>query len=210
VAVDEFSGVVNDDAYTDGAAKANLAAAIAAAKLLGTSPNPDWQLVYDNIPILSFPDGTTREYQSYRGSVIKQADVNLLAYPLQEITNADAIRRNLSFYASRVPNGPAMTQSIFSILDSRLGDPNHALVEFKRGYERNQRPPFGALAEYATNNETYFATGAGGLLQAMIYGFGGLKITPNGLIQTATRLPSGWKGLTLTGIGPQHRRYSVE
>jgi protein-glucosylgalactosylhydroxylysine glucosidase len=209
VGADEFSGVVDNDAFTNAAAKANLAAAIAAAKVLGKTPDPDWQHIHDNIPILRFADGIVREYEGYDGKPIKQADVNLLAYPLHETTNPHSIHRDLDFYSSRVREGPAMTHSIFSILYVRTGNPEKAFDEFTTGYLLNQRPPFGVLSEYATNNGVYFTTGAAGLLQAMIYGFGGLEITPSGFIQKPTCLPAVWNKLTLTGIGPQHRTYSV-
>jgi hypothetical protein len=38
-------------------------------------------------------------------------------------------------------------------------------------------------------NKPHFATGAGGFLQATLMGFGGLDITPNGIVQLKTKLP---------------------
>ena len=70
-------------------------------------PNPDWELVAANIPILKMPDGTTREHQTYAGEGIKQADVNLFAYPLKEITDPAQIRKDLEFiqpvYPTKAP-----------------------------------------------------------------------------------------------------------
>jgi hypothetical protein len=43
--------------------------------------------------------------------------------------------------------------------------------------------PFGALSEVATSNFSYFATGAGGMLQSVLFGFGGLEFTDEGIIQ---------------------------
>src|SRR6185437_861825 len=139
----------------------------------------DWSNVRNNIPILHFPDGTTREHATYNGESIKQADVNLLAYPLKEVTNPTAIRRDLDYYEPRVGEGPAMTHAIFSILYERLGMPDKALSVLKQGYTPNLRPPFGVIAETATGTNPYFATGAGGVLQALLDGFGGLEIAPN-------------------------------
>jgi len=56
----------------------------------------------------------------------------------------------------------------------------------------------------------YFATGAGGMLQAMLNGFGGLEITPTGIVQSKTHLPANWKTLKMTGIGASRNTYMVK
>jgi trehalose/maltose hydrolase-like predicted phosphorylase len=71
------------------------------------------------------------------------------------------------------------------------------------------RMPFGVIAETATGNNPYFSTGAGGMIQAMLNGFGGLEITPHGIEQLKTTLPSKWKSLTLKGIGVEKKTYFV-
>jgi len=203
VPADEFATNVDNDAFTNAAAKENLEDACLAARVLGERAEPDWKVVHDNIPILRMANGVTREHSLYDGQPIKQADVNLLAYPLHEVRDPAAIRRDLEYYEGHLGNGPAMTRSIFSILFERLGEPEKALAEFKRGYKPNLRPPFGVMAEYADNNEVYFATAVGGLLQALLNGFGGLEITPQGLRQQRTRLPGSWKSIRLPRIGPE-------
>lgn len=211
IAADEYADWVDNDAFTNGAAKVNLKDAIAAATLLNKQPNPEWALVEKNIPILKFPDGVTQEYAGYDGRQTKQADVALLTYPLGLITAPEEVRRNLDYYGPRVDktHGPAMTFSVLAILANRLGDPARALSLFKQGYAPHKRPPFGVLSETASNNNPYFITGAGGELQTMLYGFGGLEITAQGLVQRPSRLPAQWKSLTLTGIGPERKIFVV-
>jgi trehalose/maltose hydrolase-like predicted phosphorylase len=210
VAADEWAENVDNNAYTNAAARANLEDATEAAKVLGLTPDPDWMNVHNNIPILHFADGTTREHATYHGEPIKQADVNLLAYPLKEVTSPAAIRKDLDYYEPRIGEGPAMTQAIFSILYERLGMPDKALTVLKQGYTPNLRPPFGVMAETATGNNPYFATGAGGVLQALLNGFGGLDITTSGITQLPTRLPTTWRSLRITGIGPAHLNFTVK
>jgi trehalose/maltose hydrolase-like predicted phosphorylase len=210
VAADEWAENVDNNAFTNAAAKANVKFAADAAQLLGITPNPDWMHVYNNIPILKFPDGVTREHLTYNGEKIKQGDVNLLAYPLKEVTDPAAIKKDLEYYEPRVGEGPAMTHAIFAILYSRLGIPDKAYKAFKAGYIPNMRPPFGVIAETASGNNPYFLTGAGGMIQAMLNGFGGLEITPSGIIQLKTKLPSHWKSLRLTGIGPDRKTFIVK
>jgi hypothetical protein len=38
-------------------------------------------------------------------------------------------------------------------------------------------------------------------------GFGGLDITPKGLLQLKTALPGHWKSLTITGAGRDKKTY---
>ena len=66
------------------------------------------------------------------------------------------------------------------------------------------------IAETKHGTNPYFATGAGGILQAVLMGFGGLDITPNGIVQTKSTLPPGWKSLTLKGIGPEKKNYVIK
>lgn len=209
VAADEWAENVNNNAFTNAAAKANLKYAADAAKILGITPDPDWANVAANIPILKFPDGTTKEHDAYNGEKIKQADVNLLSYPLHEITNVNDIKRDLEYYEPRVGAGPAMTHAIFTILYSRLGDGEKAFRAFRNGYKPNQLKPFGVIAETAGGTNPYFATGAGGLVQAVLNGFGGLEITSKGIVQVKSKLPPGWKSLKITGVGPGRATFSV-
>ncbi|HYC84331.1 MAG TPA: glycoside hydrolase family 65 protein, partial [Chryseosolibacter sp.] len=77
-----------------------------------------------------------------------------------------------------------------------------------KSYKPNEVPPFGVLAETAGGTNPYFATGAGGMLQAVIFGFGGLNISEKGITQTPSKLPSQWKGLLIT-IGDS-KRFTVK
>ncbi|MEJ7737912.1 MAG: glycoside hydrolase family 65 protein [Chitinophagaceae bacterium] len=211
VAADEWAENVDNNAFTNAAARANLLSATEAAKLLKLIPDPDWNLVAGNIPVLKMADGVTQEHASYKGEGIKQADVNLLAYPLKEITDPKQIKLDLAFYETRVPNEgtPAMTQAIFTLLYARLGEGDKALHFFKDGYLPNLNPPFRVIAETKGGTNPYFATGAGGLVQSLLMGFGGLEITPKGLVQVKSKLPAGWKSLTITGAGRDKKTFKV-
>ena len=212
VAADEWAENVDNNAFTNAAAKANLQNATEAAKILGIIPDADWMNVANNIPILKMENGVTKEHAAYHGEGIKQADVNLLAYPLKEITDVVQIKKDLEYYETRVPNEgtPAMTQAVFALLYARLGDGEKAYHFFKDAYEPNLNPPFRVIAETKGGTNPYFATGAGGILQSMLMGFGGLEITPKGIIQIKSKLPSNWKSLELKGIGTEKKNYTVK
>ena len=211
VAADEWAENVDNNAFTNAAAKANLQFATEAAKILGIDPDADWMNVANNIPILKMENGVTREHATYNGEGIKQADVNLLSYPLKEITDIKQISKDLEYYSTKIPDEgtPAMTQAVFTTLYARLGDADKAYHWFKDSYVPNLNPPFRVIAETKGGTNPYFATGAGGIVQSLLMGFGGLEITPKGIIQIKSVLPKNWKSLTIKGVGPAKKTFSV-
>ena len=203
VGADEYAEGVDDNAFTNGIAKVALRYATSAARELGLDPDPRWDQTANNIRLLTFADGVTQEYEGYQGETIKQADVNLLSYPLDLIRDKDAIRRDIEYYEPKYDvGGPAMGFAILSILYNWTGNTDKAMTYFKKGYQPNLVPPFGVISEMAGGSNPYFATGAGGMLQNILAGFGGLEITANGIEKTQeTQLPKGWKSLVIRGVG---------
>ena len=210
IGANEWEENIDNNAFTNGMVKTVLEYASLAAEALGKKADPDWRHVAENIPILQFADGTTRENATYDGRTIKQADVNLLSYPLKVIQDESAIRRDLDYYEPRFsPDGPAMGQAILSVLHNRLGDSKKAYQVFEKSYQPNELPPFNVLAETAGGTNPYFATGAGGMLQAVLFGFGGLDIDASGIQQKNPTLPKAWKSLTLKGIGKDQQTFTI-
>lgn len=211
IGANEWQENIDNNAFTNGMAKTVLGYATQAANVLGIEPDPDWAEVAGNIPILKFGDGTTRENATYDGSVIKQADVNLLAYPLEVVTKKRDILRDLAYYQPRLsPEGPAMGASVLATLYARLGNPEKAYSIYHKSYQANEVPPFGVLAETAGGANPYFATGAGGALQAVLFGFGGLRITDEGIVQQKRQLPKVWEELKITGVSSGKKSFKVE
>lgn len=184
VGADEYAVGVTDNAFTNGAARRALEAAVKAAAICGERPDPAWAAIAAGLRIERFPDGTTREHADYNGEQIKQADANLLGWPLGIVADRAALLRDLRYYEPKIDpaHGPAMSHSVFAIQYARLGMADKAVEMFRRCYRHNLRPPFGVFAETATSDNPYFMTGAGGLLQAVLFGFGGLEITDEGII----------------------------
>jgi len=61
---------------------------------------------------------------------------------------------------------------------------------FKDAYVPNLNPPLRIIAETKGGTNPYFATGAGGIVQSILMGFGGLEITQQGIIQVKSALPT--------------------
>ena len=212
VGADEYAENVRDNAFTNAAAKVALQNATRAAAISGYTAPAIWKTIADGLKFNYDPDGVTLEYEGYSGQMIKQADVNLLAYPLGVVSDPKQMRRDLEYYEKKIDmvNGPAMTFSVFAIQYARLGDRRKASEMFRRAYDSNLRPPFGVFAETPVSNNPYFMTGAGGLLQAVLFGFGGLSISEDGIIQDKPMLPPGWRSLVIKGVGPEKTTFIVK
>lgn len=201
IGANEFEENIDNNAFTNGIVKIVLQNTHQAAKVLGIPPDFDWLHVAENIPILQFPDGTTRENATYEGAVIKQADVNLLAHPLGFITDSEQICKDLDYYEPRMsPDGPAMGFATLATLRAQLGELEKAYNIFIHSYRSNGLPPFGVLAECAGGKgiSPYFTTGAGGALQTVLFGFGGLRIKDEGIEEGEIKLPKQWDSLKIT------------
>lgn len=211
VGADEYANNVTDNAFTNGAVSRVLECAVKAAAICGAEVPPEWSSISRGLRILHDADGVTMEYDGYDGQQIKQADVNLLGYPLGIITDRAQLLRDLEYYESKVDpvDGPAMTWSIFCVQYARMGDAAKAEEMFDRCYRPFSRPPFGALAETPVSDNPYFMTAAGGLLQAVLNGFAGIEITDKGIVLVDSVLPSSWKRLTVTGLGPERKTVEV-
>lgn len=209
---DEYANGVTDNAFTNGAASLALKYACQAAEICGEKVPEIWREIGENIRILQFENGVTREHSTYKGEMIKQADANLLAYPLGVITDEYRQRQDLEYYAERIDqkDGPAMSHSVYCVQYARMGEADKAYEMFRRCYEPNLKKPFGVISETPTSNNPYFMTGAGGLLQAVLNGFCGLQITDEGIVQLPSALPSHWKRVTVTGVGSDKKTYVRE
>jgi trehalose/maltose hydrolase-like predicted phosphorylase len=200
IGANEWEENIDNNAFTNAIAKMTLGYATEAAEALGEKADPDWALVAENIPILKYPDGTTKENATYEGVMIKQADVNLLSYPLQFYTDKGQIRKDLKYYQARMsPDGPAMGFCVLASIYARLGETSKAYEVWANSFRPNAVPPFGVLSETRGGTNPYFATGAGGMLQTVLGGFGGLDITNEGIVQGKINKPGKWKKLEVKG-----------
>ncbi|WP_443947859.1 glycoside hydrolase family 65 protein, partial [Phocaeicola coprocola] len=131
---DEYANGVTDNAFTNGAASLALKYACQAAEICGEKVPEIWREIGENIRILQFENGVTREHSTYKGEMIKQADANLLAYPLGVITDEYRQRQDLEYYAERIDqkDGPAMSYSVYCVQYARMGEADKAYEMFRR------------------------------------------------------------------------------
>ena len=200
IGANEFEENIDNNAFTNGIVKVVLKYATQAADILGLEADMDWQHVAENIPILEFEDGTTKENETYDGTIIKQSDANLLSHPIRLFTDAAKMKKDLEYYEPRMsPDGPAMGVSTLATLHAILDNPDRAFELFQKSYVPNGVGPFNVLSECAGGKGVapFFATGAGGTLQTVLFGFGGITINEDGLKRGKQKLPSHWRKLEI-------------
>lgn len=96
-------------------------------------------------------------------------------------------------------NGPAMSWSMFAIGWLAVGNETAALENFRRGYA-NAQPPFGVWTELPAGGTVNFITGAGGFLQSVLFGYGGLRIQSGHLEFEPPAPPQGAAQMVLKGV----------
>eukprot|EP01113_Clastostelium_recurvatum_P039091 TRINITY_DN5929_c0_g1_i2.p1 TRINITY_DN5929_c0_g1~~TRINITY_DN5929_c0_g1_i2.p1 ORF type:complete len:711 (+),score=173.12 TRINITY_DN5929_c0_g1_i2:162-2135(+) len=197
---DEYAVNVNNSVYTNVVAVYSLQFATQVANHFQQPADPKWSEIASSMII---PFDTKQqihpEFEGYHGQTIKQADVVLLGYPLAWNMSQTVLRNDLEYYSARTDsNGPAMTYGIHAVLWLQLGEAQNAASLFERSYA-NIQAPFCVWTETPQGGTTNFITGAGGFLQAVWAGYGGVRVAQDGVTVDMT-LPEGTSLFALRGV----------
>ncbi|HIQ00328.1 TPA: beta-phosphoglucomutase [Candidatus Bipolaricaulota bacterium] len=136
-----------------------------------------------------------------QAQVLKQPDVLMLLYLLRDRYDERTVRANWDYYEPRTDHE----------FGSSLGPPIHAalaceLGEIEVAYRHFLRAALVDLEDLRGNTaEGVHAASAGGVWQAVVFGFAGLRLTPTGPV-ARPRLPGHWKRLRFS-IRYRGRRY---
>ena len=120
--------------------------------------------------------------------VLKQPDVLMLAYLLPELFTADALARNYAYYDPRTDHehGSSLGPAISAVMACRAG-------QAEVGYQHFLRAARADLVDVRHNaSDGIHGASAGGLWQAVVFGFAGLEVTADGW-HTQPMLPSHWR-----------------
>ena len=122
-------------------------------------------------------------------SLIKQADVVMLMYLLENEFTAEEIRDNYHYYEKRTLHGSSLSPAIYSIVGLRTGDKGKA-------YRYLRRAAFIDLLNLQKNTrEGIHAANAGGVWQVIVFGFAGVKTDDKGELIIEPNMPKDWKSL---------------
>lgn len=123
--------------------------------------------------------------------VIKQPDVLMLQYLLRQDFTDEQVKTNYDYYTARTDHtyGSSLGPSIQAIMACDVGKPEDAYEHFIRAVRADLRDVRGNA------KDGIHGASAGGTWQAVVFGFGGLRVTPEGW-SVEPRLPKHWKRLT--------------
>ncbi len=120
--------------------------------------------------------------------VLKQPDVLMLFYLLNSIYSNGIVRANYDYYTPRTDHtyGSSLGPAIQAIMACEVGQPDEAYEHFIRAGRADLRDVRGNAGD------GIHAASAGGMWQAVVFGFAGLRVSPDGWTIN-TRLPKHWK-----------------
>ena len=122
--------------------------------------------------------------------IIKQADVVMLLHLMGEEFDEETTKLNYSYYEKRTLHGSSLSPSIYSIMGLKVGDDTKA-------YRYLRRAAFIDLINLQKNTrEGIHAANAGGVWQTVVFGFAGLSIDADGILNITPKMPKEWEGVT--------------
>lgn len=184
---DEYHYNVNNSVFTNYNAKLSLKLPKDVSDLFRTSRNEieEFEEIAEN---LFMPFDEERQYHpQFEGFdpddvEIKQSDAVLLGYPLMKPMTPQVRQNDLEIYEEVTDSfGPDTgTWSMHTVGWLELGNEGRANATFRTMF-RNVNGPFRVFSEKPDENEegmrcTNFITGAGGLLQAVMFGYAGMRV----------------------------------
>lgn len=193
------SAIVDDDLYT------NLLAQMTTGK--------SFNLPRDKSGLLNYQNDTPRGYKQHAGL--------LALFPLQSSEAEKESKLMLQRFAGKAASaGPAMSLSLEALLWARNSEAEKAYETWQSSWRNYSRT--GLFTERPKGGEDVFVTGAAGCLNAVLYGFCGLRLDEKpsagalwqkrlksgAYLSVTPNLPSKWKKVTLNSVyldGVKHR-----
>jgi alpha,alpha-trehalose phosphorylase len=124
----------------------------------------------------------------YRRQVIKQADVVLAIFMAGDAFSQDQKRANFEYYNKLTTGDSSLSACVESIIAAEIGEAQRALDNFLFALRVD-------LADVAGNaSDGVHIAAAGGMWQALVCGFGGVR-DRDGELLIDPRLPRSWRSL---------------
>lgn len=141
----------------------------------------------NNMPV--WPDGVdiTRLDDT---QLIKQADVVMLMLILGEEFDEETKRVNYEYYQKRTMHKSSLGPSMYSIMGLKVGDYKNAYRSFMRSANVD------LVDNQGNTKEGLHAASTGGTWQVAVYGFGGMYVDKDGVLNFRPWLPEKWEKLS--------------
>lgn len=211
---DEYKEHVNNNAYTNYMAHFNMKLAqrfasdpdidrvadrlyLPAVNSAGILPQDDTFLGLRDIDVTKYKKALSvgTIYHDYGITainalqVIKQADVVLLMFLLENLFDEEAKRKNFDYYEARTLHDSSLSKATHCVLAQDLKRYSMA-YDFFRSTCQIDLPDGGV----PTSSDGVHSASLGGVWQCVVYGFGGVRIR-EGRLHIAPCMPGAWKSL---------------
>ena len=173
-----FPNQVDDNAFTNLYVAQCMEIVIGWARQLGQEYPSHWDEIPSNM-FYNFDEGNQRiiEFTGYHGQDIKQADTDLLTFPLEYPLPEEVKRNNILYYFTKLPqNHIMMGAAIFASIACELGMHEKVWDYFSDQFAHFHKENFYIASESPINHCWPFLTGLGGFLSSLYYGFGGIRL----------------------------------
>jgi len=122
--------------------------------------------------------------------LVKQADVVMLLLLLEDEFDSNTKKLNYDYYEKRTMHKSSLSPSMYSIMGLKVGDHHNA-------YEYFMKTVMTDLENNQGNTEFgLHAASTGGSWQSIVYGFGGLGVDENGVLNLNPWIPEKWEKLS--------------
>ena len=122
-----------------------------------------------------------------------------------------------------IKNGPAMSDSVHALIWARLGEVDKAYDVWRQSWQPFTKQPLLLFSEKRNKPTTYFATGAAGSLQTVLFGFLGFRLDSkaeqgaawskplqgNSWLSVKPNLPKSWKSVKMKNFSVLGNKYTL-
>jgi protein-glucosylgalactosylhydroxylysine glucosidase len=213
---------VDNNAFVNMGAAVALREAVLLAPPLGHAADPRWEDLAQSIFLQIDRNGVIRNHDQYRPSEEKGETPEAAAglFPLTFECGPAVERATLAYYLGLADKyvGAPMLSALLGVYAARLGDRDHALELFERGYADFVIDPFALTTEYAPAIFPEqpiagpFTANLGGFLTSCLYGLPGIQLgpgQPEGWCTRPVTLPKGWSELSIDRVWARGRAFRL-
>jgi len=205
---------VDNEIYTNQVARQSLEAAVDAAQVLGTAPDPKWRVTADALYLPSAGDGgaffdfdpTTPHDKStsWMATSVPMLSIPALDFEAGADTLKGLFRHSTNAIGPVRGRANQMVLLMLAIQAANVGESGY-FSDLIGGTGRDNdpflKPPFNVRSETPQNDSTYLLASSGGFIQAFVYGLTGLRIEEAGLVEKfAPTLPKSLSYLRLVNL----------
>ncbi|OIO85300.1 MAG: hypothetical protein AUK32_07585 [Candidatus Aquicultor secundus] len=141
--------------------------------------------VYKFEPRTAPLDSILGREETAASQLVKQADVVMLLYLLENKFSEDVIKENFEYYERRTGHGSSLSPSMYGLVAARLGRMDMAMRYFRQAAQIDLANNMGSAAGGV------HAAALGGLWQQLIMGFTGMRAEEDGFY-IDPKLPEEW------------------